>query len=182
RCSGSTTVTSIKAFSGCPTRNTGRSRPTATSRPTTWPRTARPSEPFARAQARSGEGRPRRGAEEPALPLVPHLERVVHPCPRRLERRRYGGGEQTQEGVVVHHPLPQHDLATPTGAVGGLERRHHVEQRVRATQARRVLATGLLDVVVHPAFVWMGGVLHEQHQSVLGGLGRHGGEVDLLKR
>ena len=66
------------------------------------------------------QGRPGRGAQEPADPLVPDFERVVHPRPGRLHLVRYGRAEQAQQGLLVGHPLPEDDLPPLARAVGGL--------------------------------------------------------------
>ncbi len=74
-------------------------------------------------RGRSAERRPGRAAEEPALPVVAHFERVVHPRARALHVRRELAGEQAGQPLGEVDALPQDDLAPAGRAERGLEHR-----------------------------------------------------------
>src|SRR3954468_1000646 len=83
---------------------------------------------FVSATTPSIPGRPGARPEQPALPLVAHLQGVVHERARLPHLLGGLGLEQAQQSLVVDHLLHEDRLGPATGAVRGLEHGLDVEQ------------------------------------------------------
>src|SRR5581483_12240019 len=76
-------------------------------------------------------------AQQAALPLVAHLQRVVHERARLLQLGTGLGFEQPEQRVVVDHLLEEDRLGTAARTVRGLEARFDA-QELRPLEERRV--------------------------------------------
>ena len=101
-----------------------------------------------RPAARLAERRPARAAQQAALPVVAHFERVVHPGARALHVRGKLAGEQRGQPLGEVDALPQHDFAAARRAERGLEDAEQREQRSFGAlfETRRVVRARLVEV------------------------------------
>ncbi len=104
----------------------------------------------AQADRALAERRPGGAAQQPALPIVTHFQRVVHPGAGALHVGGKLAGEQRREPFREVDPLPKHDLASTRRTERGLEHPEQREQRPCGSlfQARRVVRARLVEVLI----------------------------------